>query len=88
MTKDFTKEQGCYSKELLNSSQLLNTWYADKAISRDQFIHNILEVIAPAYYNATALPRFKLTLQRLRTKDAICTYCYNAILKAMGLGTC
>lgn len=87
-TLDFTKENGCYSKELLNSNQLINEWYEDKNVSRDQFVQNILEVIAPAYYNAKALPKFKLTLQRLRTKDAVCTYCYNSILNAMGLGVC
>ena len=88
MTKDFTKEKGCYSKELLDSNQLLNAWYADKNVSRDQFVQNILDTIAPAFYNAVALPKFKLQLSRLRTKDAVCTYCYNAILKAMGLGVC
>lgn len=85
-TMDFTKKNGCYSKELLESNQKINTWFEDPSVTRDQFVQNILEVITPAFYNKAKLPEFKRNLLRKRTKLDVCTYCYNVILKAMGLG--
>jgi len=43
-------------------------------------------LITPAFYNKKKLPEFKRNLLRKRTKLDVCTYCYNVILKAMGLG--
>lgn len=83
---DYTKKDGCYSKELINGDELLTIWFEDTSISRDQYIKNILELIAPAFIRATALPKFERTLMKQKTKVEVCTYCYNTILCGCGLG--
>jgi hypothetical protein len=85
---DFTTKNGCYSKELANGLENISNWFEDKNVSREQYIENVLVLIAPAYIKATAYRTFEYRLKRMRTKTEICTYCYNTFLKGCGLGVC
>lgn len=83
---DFTKTNGCYSKNLINNTELINSLYEDKTVSKDEFAARVRQLVDEAYFNKTAKPRFLNALAKAKTKTDIIFLCYNSILCGAGCG--
>lgn len=83
---DFTKTNGCYSKDLGNNTELLTKWFEDKTVSKDEFAARVRQLVDKAYFNKKAKPRFLNALANAKTKTDIVFLCYNSILCGAGHG--
>jgi hypothetical protein len=80
---NLTKVNGTYSKELLENINEIRKVSFDKNTSLEYMRNYILEVIEPAYIDATAKKRFIEYLENCDSKKSIYWLCYNTIQKAM-----
>lgn len=81
---DYSKKKGDYTYELDRGRKQIDSWHADPELTVSGYISKVEQLIAPAYINVTAKPRFLAALRSQTTKDGILFLCYNSIMSAQG----
>ncbi len=80
---DLTKVNGCYSKELRESTYIIKLMVKEDRISVDEMIRTVKAIISPAYIEAEAKKRFIEKLEACETKEAVDRLCYDAVVHGM-----
>lgn len=80
---NLTRVNGTYAKELYENLNELRVMYSAPAVSIEEMRNCVLDIIEPAWINATAKKRFISFLNDCFTKREIYNLCYNSVQKAM-----
>jgi hypothetical protein len=83
MTKNLTKVQGCYSKELREATRDIKFCLHNNLVSVNDMKNYVEAVIEPAHIDAEAKKRFRTNLQKCETKQEIDQLCYDAVVHGM-----
>ena len=81
-TINLTKVDGCYTKELNKHLDEINEMMFS-SISVEGMKKEIRNIIAPAFYNKNAKPRFLSKLKRCNSKADVLQLCTNAVIHGM-----
>lgn len=82
-TINLTKVDGCYSKELRESTYIIKMMVKESSISVQEMIRIVHGIIEPASINAEAKKRFISNLYKCTTKTAVDKLCYDAVIHGM-----
>jgi len=80
---DLTKVNGCYSKELRESTYIIKLMVKEDSISVSDMINTVKAIIMSAYIEADAKKRFTKKLEACKTKEEIDRLCYDAVVHGM-----
>lgn len=80
---NLTKVDGTYSKELFEHMTDIRKFSFSEYTSIESLRDYVLEIIEPAWINATAKKRFIKYLRGCESKKSIYWLCYNTVQKAM-----
>jgi len=84
LKKDITKQEGTYTKEILDNMSYLNQLGEDLSIDVNTYKTEVLKVIEKAH-NTPAKARFINNLNQKTSKEAAMYVVYNAYLAGAGL---
>lgn len=79
---DLTKIKGCYTKYLDENMAKIKAIFINKSSSLENIKDFVKNIVAPAYYNATAKQRFLGYLDNCTSKKAVYALCLNSVRKA------
>jgi hypothetical protein len=82
-TKDLTKVQGCYSKELREATFTIKLCLKENSVSVQDMINVVAAIIEPATIEAEAKKRFTNNLFDCKTKEEVDKLCHDAVIHGM-----
>lgn len=82
-TINLTKVDGCYSKELRESTYIIKMMVKESSIPVQEMIRVVHGIVEPASINAEAKKRFINNLYKCTSKAEVDKLCYDAVIHGM-----